>query len=177
MPTKEALQAKFLSEQLNTDTEGKVAIRQDLPRVKAALEKIPEGTLEQVAVPYKWEAYYDTSSHTARSGRRNKVKIKGYGNKRTEEIKVGFHHQEIKMVKALAERFGCSEAEAIRIAIHETQARMREGKLRKLCSDPRSTKLNASEAKLLWIAQKIEREKWLEPSQWKEQSPGEAQDW
>jgi len=81
------------------------------------------------------------------------------------------------MVKALADRFGCSEAEAIRIAIHETQVRMKGGQLRKLYSDPKSTKLNASESKLLWIAQQFEEGTWIEPSQWKAQRLNEELDW
>jgi hypothetical protein len=173
----EAPKAQFLSDHLKPDQEGKAVIREELPRVKAALEKIPEGTLEQVAIPYSWKTYYDTSSHTARSGRRNKERTKGYGNKRSEEVKVGFHHQELKMVKALADRFGCSEAEAIRIAVHETQARMKGGQLRKLYSDPHTTKLNASESKLLWVKQKVEQGTWTDPSCWKAERLNEEQDW
>ena len=174
----EAPKAEFLSDHLKPDQDGKAVIREELPRVKAALEKIPEGTLEQVGISQRWKTtYYDTSSHTARSGRRNKERTKGYGNKRAEEVKVGFHHQELKMVKALADRFGCSEAEAIRIAVHETQARMKGGQLRKLYSDPQSTKLNASESKLLWIKQQFEEGTWLEPSKWKAQRLNEELDW
>jgi hypothetical protein len=161
----EAPKAQFLSDHLKPDEDGKIVIREELPRVKAALEKIPEGTLEQLAVHYKSKSYFDTTSHTARSQRRNKERIQGYGNKRSKKLKIDLHCQELKMVQALADTFGCSEAEAIRIAIHETQARMRGGQLRKLYSDPKSTKLNASESKLLWIAEKIEQGKWVEPSQ------------
>jgi len=173
----EAPKAEFLSDHLKPDQEGKTVIREELPRVKAALEKIPEGTLEQLGISYKWKTYYDTSSHKARSGRRNKERTKGYGNKRAEEVKVGLHHQELKMVKALADRFGCSEAEAIRIAVHETQARMKGGQLRKLYSDPKSTKLNASESKLLWVKQKVEQGTWTDPSCWKAESLSEELDW
>jgi hypothetical protein len=161
----EAPKAQFLSDHLKPDEDGKIVIREELPRVKAALEKIPEGTLEQLAVHYKSKSYFDTTSHTARSQRRNKERIQGYGNKRSKKLKIDLHCQELKMAQALADTFGCSEAEAIRIAIHETQARMRGGQLRKLYSDPKSTKLNASESKLLWIAEKIEQGKWVEPSQ------------
>ena len=174
----DAPKAELLSDHLKPDEDGKIVIREELPRVKAALEKIPEGTLEQVGISQRWKTtYYDTSSHTARSGRRNKERTKGYGNKRAEEVKVGFHHQELKMVKALADRFGCSEAEAIRIAVHETQARMKGGQLRKLYSDPKSTKLNASESKLLWIKQQFEEGTWIEPSKWKAQRLNEELDW
>jgi hypothetical protein len=161
----EVPKAQSLSDHLKPDEDGKIVIREELPRVKAALEKIPEGTLEQLAVHYKSKSYFDTTSHTARSQRRNKERIQGYGNKRSKKLKIDLHCQELKMVQALADTFGCSEAEAIRIAIHETQARMRGGQLRKLYSDPKSTKLNASESKLLWIAEKIEQGKWVEPSQ------------
>jgi len=161
----EVSKALFLSDHLKPDEGGKAVIREELPRVKAALEKIPEETLEQVAVHYKSKSYFDTTSHTARSQRRNKERIKGYGNKRSKKVRIDLHCQELKMVQALADTFGCSEAEAIRIAIHETQARMREGQIRKMYSDPGSTKLNASESKLLWIAEKIEQGKWVEPSQ------------
>ena len=173
----EAPKAEFLSDHLKPDQDGKAVIREELPRVKAALEKIPEGTLEQVGISYRWKTYYDTESHTARSQRRNKERIKGYGNKRSKKVKIDLHHQELKMVKALADRFGCSEAEAIRIAVHETQARMKGGQLRKLYSDPKSTKLNASESKLLWIKQQFEEGTWIEPSKWKAQRLNEELDW
>ena len=168
---------EFLSDLLKADGNGKIVVRQDLKSVKAALEKIPEETLEQVEISYKGKTCYDTSCHTARSRRRNKERTKGYGNKRSEEVKVGFHHQELKMVKALADRFGCSEAEAIRIAVHETQARMKGGQLRKLYSDPHTTKLNASESKLLWVKQKVEEGTWTDPSCWKAESLNEERDW
>jgi len=173
----EAPKAEFLSDHLKPDQDGKAVIREELPRVKAALEKIPEGTLEQVGISYRWKTYYDTESHTARSQRRNKERIKGYGNKRSKKVKIDLHHQELKMVKALADRFGCSEAEAIRIAVHETQARMKGGQLRTLYSDPQSTKLNASESKLLWIKQQFEEGNWIEPSKWKAQRLNEELDW
>jgi len=173
----EAPKAEFLSDHLKPDQDGKAVIREELPRVKAALEKIPEGTLEQVGISYRWKTYYDTESHTARSQRRNKERIKGYGNKRSKKVKIDLHHQELKMVKALADRFGCTEAEAIRIAVHETQARMKGGQLRKLYSDPKSTKLNASESKLLWIKQQFEEGTWIEPSKWKAQRLNEELDW
>jgi hypothetical protein len=173
----EASKAQFLSDHLKPGEGGKAVIREELPRVKAALEKIPEGTLEQVGIPDRWKTYYDTESHTARSRRRNKERTKGYGNKRSKEVKIDLHHQELKMVKALADRFGCSEAEAIRIAVHETQARMKGGQLRKLYSDPQSTKLNASESKLLWVKEKIEQGTWTDPSSWKAERLNEEQDW
>jgi len=173
----DAPKARFLSDHLKPDEEGNAVIRQELPRVKAALEKIPEGTLEQVKISNTLKTNYDTSSHTARSGRRNKERNKGYGNQRKEEVKIGLHQQELKMVRALADRFGCSEAEAIRIAIHETQVRMKEGKLKKLISDPMSKKLNASEAKVLWIKQKIEEGTWKETSQWRAERLPEELDW
>ncbi len=160
--------AHNLSDHLKPDKAGKTLIRKELPRVKAALKKIPDGTLEQVAAPYRWRNHYDTTSHPARRGRRNKERIGGYGNKRSEELKIGLHNQELNMIKALATSFGCSEAEAIRIAIHETQARMREGRLQKLYSDPHSTLLTASESNVLWIRDQIEAGTWQEPSQWKE---------
>ena len=72
----EAPKAEFLSDHLKPDQEGKAVIREELPRVKAALEKIPEGTLEQVGISYRWKTYYDTESHTARSRRRNKERTK-----------------------------------------------------------------------------------------------------
>ena len=173
----ETPKAQFLSDHLKPDQDGKAIIREELPRVKAALEKIPGGTLDQVGIPSRWKTYYDTSSHTARSGRRNKEQTKGYGNKRSEEVKVGFHYQELMMVKALADRFGCSEAEAIRIAVHETQTRMKGGQLRKLYSDPKSTKLNASESKLLWVKQKVEQKTWIDPSCWQAERLNEELDW
>ena len=173
----EAPKAEFLSDHLKPDQDGKAVIREELPRVKAALEKIPEGTLEQVGISYRWKTYYDTESHTARSRRRNKERTKGYGNERSKKVKIDLHHQELKMVKALADRFGCSEAEAIRIAVHEMQARMKGGQLRKLYSDPQSTKLNASESKLLWIKQHFEEGTWIEPSKWKAQRLNEELDW
>ena len=168
---------KFLSDHLKADENGKIVIRQEMKRVKAALEKIPEETLEQVAVHYKSKSYFDTTSHTARSQRRNKELIKGYGNKRSKKLKIDLHCQELKMVQALADTFGCSEAEAIRIAVHDTQARMKGGQLRKLYSDPQSTKLNASESKLLWIKQQFEEGTWIEPSKWKAQRLNEELDW
>ena len=53
----EVSKAQFLSDHLKPDQEGKAVIRGVLPRVRAALEKIPEGTLEQVAIPYSWKTY------------------------------------------------------------------------------------------------------------------------
>ena len=173
----EVSKAQFLSDHLKPGEGGKAVIREELPRVKAALEKIPEGTLEQVGIPYSWKTCYDTSSHTARSRRRNKERTKGYGNKRSKKVKIDLHHQELMMVQALAEAFGCKEAEAIRIAIHEIQIRMKAGQIRKLYSDPQSTKLNASESKLLWVKQKVEEGTWTDPSCWKAESPNEERDW
>lgn len=158
---------RHLSDYLKPDKEGNTLIRKELPRVKAALKKIPDGTLEQVTVSNRWKNHYDTTTHPARRGRRNKERIGGYGKKRSEEVKIGLHNQELNMIKALATKFGCSEAEAIRIAIHETQARMREGKLQKLYSDPHSTLLTASESKVLWVRDQIEAGDWREPSRWR----------
>ena len=54
---------------------------------------------------------------------------------------------------------------------------MKGGQLRKLYSDPKSTKLNASESKLLWVKQKVEQKTWIDPSCWQAERLNEELDW
>ena len=90
---------------------------------------------------------FDTTKHPSRNYKQGQPMPKGFG-KRDKRVFTSVCHPEKLVLEGLANTFGCSESEALRICLTEMGRHIKEGKISRLKDSP---KISQSEVANEWL--------------------------